>query len=96
MTIATNLPISFLGLEGLYRPLYLSADEVVLNKLDEDMTPQEYLDYGEESTVNQMLQYYNTHGVFVDVDIQGAKRLIIPSDTPTFNIPKKNTAPFSQ
>lgn len=86
----------FLGLEGLYRPLYLSADEVVLNKLDEDMSPQEYLDYGEEPIIEQMLQHYKTHGIFVDEDVRGAKNLIIPSDTPKFNFPKKNTAPFSQ
>lgn len=90
----TNSP--FFGIQEICEVLNLSADEVSLNKLDEDMTPAEYLLYGIESVQTEMIHHYESHGAVWKPNPNGIATLEIPENATPYPIPKEPVPDFSQ
>lgn len=88
----------FAGILGIAKPLDLSADETMINTLDEEMTENQFLEWGptgdQELTV---LQHYIKHNATVkcDFSIHGL-RPNRRKKVPPFRFEKPNKTDFTQ
>lgn len=86
----------YYGISGIYNPLNLSSDEMMANKLDEDMTPNEYFSYGTCELKDEMIEHYEQQGATHQVNERGITVLDIPKDAIPFIIKKEADFSFIQ